>query len=180
MSPEDILSIYGVDVTKLSTPYSSYKIATNLDLWLRVVGADSLLIDDLIIKTPDNYRSRIYTHKIPSRHVNLTGPDFYYYTYHPAYFIDILENCIKKYLEDWIRANIKGTLAFNFDDDVFHSKTVFIQSENNMASVSDYYAKTLHQEPLDSVIYRWGKRNMVQNYLDQSNMELIHCGFIGD
>lgn len=178
-TPEEILAVYGVDVSKLSPTYSTYRIATKNDLWLRDVGANTTAIGDLIIESPDNYRSRIYAYKIPSRHVNLTGPDFYYYIYHPALFTGTLEECVRKYYDELDSQNRMGTLAFIFDDgnstiELFVSypgRNVLIKGKSPSAYSSD----------LNTVLLKWGAKKMVQNYTESvSDTTPLHCGFVGD
>jgi hypothetical protein len=177
ITPEEILSIYGVNVTTLSAPYSSYYLATTNDLWLRTVGAPGLEIEDLIIITPDDYRSNIYAYKIPSRHVNLTGPDVYFYIYHPSFLTGTLEYCIKKYLEDWAKLDLTGNMTFSFDEDytitihIYVSKSKVVVMEGN----SEYEPTSL-----DSIFAKWGKKFVVQSYVDITNPDFISYYFVGD
>jgi len=187
ITPEEILSIYGVDVTKLSAPYSSYYIATSDDLWLNTVTPklDSILntpktkIGDLIIITPDNYRSRIYANKLPSRHVNLTGPDTYYYIYPKAYLIGSLKYCITKYLDDWTNLNTQGSLTFTFDYD--HSTMqVYVSGPVPVIAVRKVNYR-YEITTLDSVFMKWGSKQMVQNFMDTTTIPgFTSCCFVGD
>lgn len=177
-TPEELLALYGVDVSKLSTPYSSYHIATQTDLWLRDVGANTTAIGDLIIETPDNYRSRIYVHKIPARHVNLTGPDFHYYIYHPALFIGTLEICIRKYYDDWDVHNLLGTLGFMFDD-VHSTIELFLSYPSRNILITENGLPPVSSD-LNTVLLKWGVKTMVQNYINLSDPRRVHCGFVGD
>jgi hypothetical protein len=184
MTPEEIFSSYGVDVTTLSTPYSSYHIATFEDLWLNTVTPKLEIrvipetrVGDLIIITPDNYRSRIYSSKIPSRHVNLTGPDVYFYIYHRAYLIGTLKECATKYLNDWAGLNQKGTMTFSFDYD---RHTVHIYISESIAAVRDELNGDYQITTMDFVLSKWGNRFVVQNFLDNNTPDLISCCFVGD
>jgi hypothetical protein len=186
MTPEEILSVFGVDVSKLSAPYSSYHIATSQDLWLCNVGTlpnnndptgvIDVRVGDLIIITPDNYRSNIYAYKIPSRHVNLTGPDVYFFVYHPAYITGTLRVCATHYLDAWANSNVKGTMTFILDNKD-GAKQVFIS----------YYTVAIKElegdwmsSSLDVVFTKWGERVVVQNYMDSPTPGFISCGFVGD
>lgn len=176
MTPEEILSTFGVDVSKLSAPYSSYHIATGEDLWLSTVGASGIRVGDLIIITPDNYRSMIYAYKIPSRHVNLTGPDVYFYIYHPVYLQGTLRVCSTHYLDMWANSNDKGSMTFILSDEK-GDKQVFIDSfEVALKELgTDWLLSSL-----DMVFTKWGERFVVQNYLDSPTPGFISCGFVGD
>lgn len=185
MTPEEVFSTYGVEVSKLSTPYSSYHIATSQDLWLCVAGSPGnnndptgvidVRIGDLIIETPDNYRSNIYAYKIPSRHANLTGPDFFYYIYHPAYMIGTLRTCVTEYLNQWINRNTKGTITIRLSNNKI---TFQIYIDGNVAvkeGDSEYVLSSL-----DSVFSKWGEAFVVQNYVDSSNPGYTNCCFVAD
>lgn len=176
MTPEEIFSTYGVDVTKLSAPYSSYHLATSEDLWLCDVGAPSTKLDDLIIETPDDYRSNIYAYKIPSRHANLTGPDFYYYIYHPAYMLGTLKECATIYLDRWINRNTKGTLTFRLSE---KEGTLQIYISNSVVAVKEDGNEYITAD-FDTVFTKWGARFVVQNYVDSPTPGLINCCFVGD
>ena len=185
MTPEEVFSTYGVDVSKLSTPYSSYHIATSQDLWLCVVGTRpdnndptgviDVRIGDLIIETPDDYRSNIYAYKIPSRHVNLTGPDFFYYVYHPAYMLGTLRICVTEYLNRWANRALKGTLTLRLSN---NKNTFQIYIDGNVVvkeGNSEYVSSSL-----DSVFSKWGELFVVQNYVDFSYPGYINCCFVAD
>lgn len=176
ITPEEILTLYGVNVTTLSSPYSSYYITTANDLWLRTVGAPKLEINDLIIITPDNYRSYIYTYKISSRHINLTGPDVYYYTYHPSALTGTLKYCVEKYLEEWTRLDISGNMTFSFNEN-----NNIIQIYISGTKVAAREGKVEYELiPLESVFFKWGDKFMVQTSIDTTNPDFISYNFFGD
>lgn len=181
MTNSEILSLYAVDVSKLSTAYSSYHIATSNDMWLRTVGAYKLKEGDLIIITPDNYRSRIYSYKIPARHVNLDGPDFYYYTYSPSSLIDTLSNCVSKYVNICLSGSTYGTMAVRFD---VNNTTleIFIDITNHVTCATKVETLgTLESISLSNLLKKYGKRVIVQNYIETDlESSHVHWGFVGD
>lgn len=191
LDPRELLASFGVDVNILPLPYSSWHIATAEDLWLKTLSADKLEIGDLIIETPKNYRSRIYTSKIPSKHVNLTGPDFYYYIYSPAYYIGTVDSCIRNSFSLWELEGITGSLSFVFDsvgfdvtDNQVYTFELIINFSTSMIQcaykIRNLLKPSLKLIEMDKVLTKWGKRIMVQNYKDESDPSLAHYAYVGD
>jgi hypothetical protein len=186
MTPAEILSTYGADVTGLSPEYSTYRIATNQDLWLCTTSSErpntdptgviDVRVGDLIIETPDDYRSSIYKYKIPSRHMNLTGPDFFYYIYHPSLKTGTLRDCILFYLNDWVNRNVQGTMTIR----LFSNKKSFMVYADSLQTVvekeegSDYIMSSL-----DKVFSKWGNCFIVENLYQVLN-GCTNCDFVGD
>lgn len=191
MTPEEVFSVYGVDVTKLSTEYSTYRVATDQDLWLCAVdsprkntdptGVIDVRVGDLIIESPDDFRSNVYIYKIPSRHVNLTGPDFFYYIYYPSVKTGSLKESILYYLDSWVRDNKRGTLTIRFSNAIdLYEVDIICMGDGNIAAAIKKNQEASVETSLDTVFSKFGSLFLVQRSDRNSSSSPSYLVFVGD
>lgn len=168
MTPSEIRSIYGVDVTSL--PQES----TKLIYIPQPVGGPILEI-----QTGEDFRSNIYISKKGSfcwlyDGVNANTRTFLY-RYLPSPLIGNLEDVTLHYFRLWGDYGVTGSLSFSFDekDSIVQ---VYISNTNPQASIRLGKARP-YMQPLDYIFSKWGKRQMIQRPMDHSDTRL---SFVGD